>query len=134
MERGIQEVIQVFCSICSRGVLVRNESMYKCKKCGREICRGCFDKEHRLCLECVKEAMPETGSRMEIFKAAQPSGIDDPKARRKQHVWMIIVGIVMFGGVLLLSVIIYIPGLVVMAVAAAGLYLAVRNMLNMLKN
>ena len=134
MERGIQEVIQVFCSICSRGVLVRNESMYKCKKCGREICRGCFDKEHRLCLECVKETMPEVGDRMENFIAVQNSNIEDPKNRIKQHIWMIVIGIVMFGGVLLLSVIIYIPVLVVLAIAVSGLYLAVRNMLNMLKN
>lgn len=134
MESGIQEVIQIFCSICSRGVLVRNESMYKCKKCGREVCRGCFDKEHRLCLECVEETIPEAANKMEKFKAFQSHSPEEPQERKKQHIWLIVLGFVIFGGVLLSSIFMYIPDLVVLIVAVAGLFLAVRNILNLLNN
>jgi len=134
MERGIQEVIQVFCSICSRGVLVRNESMYKCKQCGLEVCRSCFDKEHRLCVECVRQKAPEAPNKMERIKALQQDRDEKSELDKKTQITVMILGFALFGGVLLLSVVIYIPEWVVLAVAVLGLYLGIRNILNLLKN
>jgi hypothetical protein len=51
-----ERVIQVFCDGCSRGVLVWRESMYKCTKCGKQVCHACFDTSRRQCIECSRPA------------------------------------------------------------------------------
>ena len=132
MERGIQEVIQVFCSICSRGVLVRNESMYKCKQCGQEVCRSCFDREQRLCVECVKQKMPEAANKVERIKTMHQVSDDKPSNYYKKAIWLMVVGLVLFTGVLLLSIVIYIHELVVIAIVITGLYLVIRSILRLL--
>jgi len=54
-----ERVIQVFCDQCSRGVLVWKESMYKCQRCGRQVCHSCFDATFRQCVECAKPQREE---------------------------------------------------------------------------
>jgi hypothetical protein len=49
-----ERVIQVFCDICSRGVLIWKESMYKCQRCGKQVCHTCFDTSLKQCLECAR--------------------------------------------------------------------------------
>lgn len=50
----MSEGVQVFCDICSRGVLIHKESIYKCKKCGKQVCVDCFDRGFIICKECAK--------------------------------------------------------------------------------
>lgn len=47
-----QRPVQVFCDICSRGVLVWKESMYRCPACSRQVCAECFDRNLRKCAVC----------------------------------------------------------------------------------
>lgn len=49
----MSEGIQVFCDICAKGVIVHKQSMYKCKKCGKQVCVVCFDRGLKQCLECA---------------------------------------------------------------------------------
>jgi hypothetical protein len=48
-----QRPIQVFCDVCSRGVLVWKESMYRCPACGKQVCVDCFDRNLRKCHACA---------------------------------------------------------------------------------
>ena len=133
-EKGIEKVSQIFCPICSRGVLVENESMYKCKLCNRVVCRPCFDKEHRLCVECNKAShqgiwVPEDLSQQTIMKPEV-----DGKSYRKMGVWFVISGLVVFSGVTLGSVLVEIPKWLVVILAVGGIYLFVRGIMLLLKD
>lgn len=50
---------QHFCDICSRGVILRREPVFKCRGCGRIVCRDCFNSPMRLCEECFASAIEE---------------------------------------------------------------------------
>ena len=55
----MSDAVQVFCDICSRGVLVFKEPMYKCKNCGKQVCETCFSKDYKVCAECAKPIITE---------------------------------------------------------------------------
>jgi len=43
---------QVFCDVCHRGVLINQESMYKCEACARQVCGTCWDSRYNICSIC----------------------------------------------------------------------------------
>jgi len=92
-----ERVIQVFCDECSRGVLVWKESMYKCTRCGRQVCQNCFDTSLKQCIECcrpVREA--EAVTRALAAKLTEEEQRAAEKRRRIQSTWTGILTIVAF--------------------------------------
>ncbi|MCU0607739.1 MAG: hypothetical protein MUF78_10055 [Candidatus Edwardsbacteria bacterium] len=127
MSESIQEVVQVFCPICARGVIVRNESMYKCPACGRQVCRPCFDKEHRLCIECCgpMKGTPNprpTAGREERWTAREAPGRSRPvgRDRTRQGIWFFGAGIAAFAAVMVTSLFVSVPPWLTTAAAGAG--------------
>ena len=107
-QKTIQEVIQIFCPICSKGILVRNESMYKCKKCGKEVCQICFDRQVRLCVECANEAKKE-----DTYSDLRPGvGVPSGKPRKqnkKTGLFLLITGLVVIPATFLVGVLVNLP-------------------------
>jgi hypothetical protein len=107
-QKTINEVIQIFCPICSKGVLVRNESMYKCKKCGKEVCQICFDRQVRLCVECANEAKKEN-----TYSELRPGVRELPgqpvKQNRKLGLFLLIAGLVAIPAAFIAGVLVYFP-------------------------
>ncbi len=90
-----ERVIQVFCDICSRGVLVWRESMYKCPTCGKQVCFGCFDTSHRQCVDCsrpVREA--EEMNRLLARQAAEEQEREAERIRRANRLWIGILSVI----------------------------------------
>lgn len=140
MGNSIQEAVQVFCPICSRGVLVRNESMYRCPRCDRQVCRPCFDKEHRLCVECCGplKGRPNTGPTFPAADEPVPA-VDQPppvarRDRAKQGVWFFLTGIVAFVAIMLSSLVVTVPGWLTPVVAGIGVIAFVGGIILILKN
>jgi hypothetical protein len=107
-QKSVQDVIQIFCHICSRGVIVRNESMFKCKKCGKEVCQVCFDRQVRLCVECANEAKKE-----DTYSELRP-GVREPlvqpvKQNRKLGLFLLIGGLVVIPATFLVGVLVNLP-------------------------
>lgn len=50
---------QVFCEVCSRGVLISREPVYKCRQCGKVVCRDCFHSPLRQCEDCYVASLEE---------------------------------------------------------------------------
>jgi hypothetical protein len=48
---------QVFCDVCSRGVTLNWEHIYRCRACSRHTCKECFRPELKLCSECETELL-----------------------------------------------------------------------------
>ncbi|MRR09797.1 hypothetical protein EG831_06945 [bacterium] len=127
MTESINEVVQVFCSICARGVIVRNESMYKCPACGRQVCRPCFDKEHRLCIECcgpmkgTPNPRPAAG-REQRFASGDGGGGAQHRGRdrTRQGIWFFGAGIAAFAAVMVASLFVTAPPWLTTAAAGAG--------------
>jgi len=107
-QKTIQEAIQVFCPICSKGILVRNESMYKCKKCGKEVCLVCFDRPARLCVECVSEAKKES-TYSELKPAARESSGQPGIQSRKAGLIMLISGLTLIPATFLVGALVNLP-------------------------
>jgi uncharacterized membrane protein YvbJ len=125
-QKTVQDVIQIFCPICSKGILVRNESMYKCKKCGKEVCSMCFDRQARLCVECVAEAKKEG-----VNPEYRPI-IDAPKAKvvkhsRKTGLILVVSGIVVIIATFLVGAFYNLPSLVVGVLELAGFALFIKG-------
>jgi hypothetical protein len=84
-----ERVIQVFCDICSRGVLVWRESMYKCPDCGKQVCHACFHSPHRQCVECSRpQREAEEMSRIVARQAADEQEREAAKLRASNRLWM----------------------------------------------
>lgn len=107
-QKTIQEVIQIFCPICSKGVLVRNESMYKCKKCGKEVCQICFDRQVRLCVECANEAKKED-TYLELRPGVVSSTGKSGKQNRKTGLVLLVAGLVVIPVAFLVGVLVRLP-------------------------
>ncbi|MDP2807084.1 MAG: hypothetical protein Q8O74_02970 [bacterium] len=107
-QKTIQEAIQIFCPICSKGILVRNESMYKCKKCGKEVCQICFDRQVRLCVECASEAKKENTYLEQRPGPREPSG-KTGRQSRKVGLFLLIAGLVVIPAAFLVGVIVNLP-------------------------
>ncbi|GEM_PF-1559909 len=142
MSESIQEAVQVFCPICARGVIVRNESMYKCPACERQVCRPCFDKEHRLCVECcgpmkgtpnVRSAVQQAGGSRHACAAAPAAG-QRPRDRTRQGIWFFLAGITAFVAVMLLSLFVRIPVWLTPAAAGVGVVAFVAGIVLILKD
>lgn len=107
-QRTIQDAVQIFCPICSKGVIVRNESMYKCKKCGKEVCQICFDRQVRLCVECAGEAKKE-----DTYSELRP-GVGVPLKKpssqnKKTGLILLIFGLVVIPATFLMGVLVNLP-------------------------
>lgn len=107
-QKTIQEVIQIFCPICSRGVIVRNESMYKCKKCGKEVCQICFDRQVRLCVECANEAKKED-TYLELRPGATSSTDKPGKQNKKNGMVLLVAGLIIIPVAFLVGVMVRFP-------------------------
>jgi hypothetical protein len=84
-----ERVIQVFCDICSRGVLVWRESMYKCPDCGKQVCSGCFDGPHRQCMDCSRpKREAEEMSRLVARQAAEEQEREAARIRASNRLWI----------------------------------------------
>jgi hypothetical protein len=84
-----ERVIQVFCDICSRGVLVWRESMYKCPKCGKQVCHTCFHPPHKMCVECSRpQREADEMSRLVARQAAEEQEREAAKLRASNRLWM----------------------------------------------
>jgi hypothetical protein len=126
-QKSVQDVIQIFCHICSRGVIVRNESMFKCKKCGKEVCQVCFDRQARLCVECVAEAKKD-GVITEFKPIADaPPAKGGGKHSRKLALSLIVSGFVVIIGTFLLGALYNLHSLVVGVLELAGFALFIRG-------
>jgi hypothetical protein len=127
-QKTIQEVIQIFCPICSKGVIVRNESMYKCKKCGKEVCQICFDRQVRLCVECAGEAKKENA-----YLELRPGVVEPIKKPKKQNhkigLLLLITGLVIIPVGFLLGVFVILPymPLLVGVLELAGFFLFIKG-------
>lgn len=142
MAESIQEVVQVFCPICARGVIVRNESMYKCPACGRQVCRPCFDKDHRLCVEC-RGPMDGKRSPRPAPAAAPPQRYGDDRGgpsrprgrdRTRQGIWFFGAGIAAFAAVMVASLWISVPPWLTTAAAGAGVLAFVGGIVMILRD
>jgi uncharacterized membrane protein YvbJ len=92
-----ERVIQVFCDECSRGVLVWKESMYKCTRCGRQVCQNCFDISLRQCIECCRPVRDaEAVTRTLAAKLTEEEQRAAEKRRKIQSTWTGILSIVAF--------------------------------------
>lgn len=137
MDKVIQEVVQVFCQICSRGVIVRNESMFKCKACGREVCRTCFDREERQCVECVGERKPQDLRKpAAAAKPAEPFVRNNVEAKTtsKRNVMMVIVGVALFATGISTSLLPVIPLWAGLVVAVGGVVLLAKGLAALLRD
>lgn len=100
-----ERVIQVFCDHCSRGVMVWKESMYKCQKCGRQVCASCFNRSLRECAACTtpdrdKSEITASGVHQVITERQKEY---QRRRRRSELVWAIITVVVVLGGGALLA-------------------------------
>jgi hypothetical protein len=130
-------VVQVFCQICSRGVIVRNESMCKCKACGREVCRACFDREERQCIECVGERKPHDLRKPAAAKeAAEPVAREKAtaKAADKRNVVLTIVGMALFATGISTSLLPVIPLWAGLVAAVGGVFLFAKGLASLLRS
>jgi hypothetical protein len=118
-QKTIQEVIQIFCPICSKGILVRNESMYKCKKCGKEVCQICFDRQARLCVECASEAKKED-TYSELRPGVRPPSGQLTKQNRKLGMFLLISGLVIIPAAFMTGAFVNLPQIVVGGLLLAG--------------
>lgn len=92
-----QRPVQVFCDICSRGVLVWKESMYRCPGCGKQVCADCFDRKHRKCHACCAPEREQL--RLQRENAAlldEERRIAAMRTRNLQATWGGIIGAVAF--------------------------------------
>lgn len=90
-----ERVIQVFCDICSRGVLVWRESMYKCPDCGKQVCSSCFDSAHRQCMDCSRpKREAEELERILVRQAAEEQEREAERIRRANRLWIGILSVV----------------------------------------
>lgn len=136
MDKVIQEAVQVFCQICSRGVIVRNESMFKCKACGREVCRACFSREERLCIECAGDSRPQ-----DLRRAAPPGRRDEGRPREfpeeprrtRRDVWLVIAGMLLFTAGIGTSLLPMVPFWAGLAAAGAGVIMLAKGLIGLLK-
>lgn len=137
MEKGIQDGIQVFCSICSRGVIVRNESMFKCKWCGREVCRTCFDREGRACVECVGERKPRDLSRPASAPEPGKSFVrttESASPSSKNNALFVIAGVVLFAAGISTSMMPFIPLWAGLVAAVGGVLLLAKGLAGLLRS
>ena len=140
MGNSIQEAVQVFCPICSRGVLVRNESMYRCPRCDRQVCRPCFDKEHRLCVDCCGSLKGKPNTGPYIPSADESRTFEEtpvPATRRdrtKQGVWFFLTGIVAFVAIMLSSLFVTVPSWLTPVAAAIGVVAFVGGIIMILRD
>ncbi len=50
---------QQFCEVCSRGVILSRESLFKCIQCGKVVCRNCFHAQQKQCDDCYAVFLEE---------------------------------------------------------------------------
>ena len=98
-------VIQVFCDCCSRGVMVWKESMFKCQKCGRQVCASCFNRMMKECASCTnpdsdKSEITQSGVHHVITERQKEY---QAKRRKSELIWAIVTVVVVFGGGALLA-------------------------------
>jgi hypothetical protein len=139
MDGSIQEAIQVFCPICARGVIVRNESMFKCKRCGREVCRACFDRDERQCLECVGERKPHDlrSAKHQIKDEGSAPEMPRPSPaaeRPRTAVWLVASGLFLFAAGLSTSLLPAIPFWAGLLTAVAGVVLFAKGLISLLRS
>ena len=125
-QKSVQDVIQIFCHICSRGVIVRNESMFKCKKCGKEVCQVCFDRQARLCVECVAEAKKE-GVNPEFKPIIDTPPAKGGKQNRKMGLLLIACGMVVIIATFLVGAVLNLSSLAVGVLELAGFALFIKG-------
>ena len=129
-QKTIQEVIQIFCPICSKGILVRNESMYKCKKCSKEVCLVCFDRPARLCVECSTETKSESEhSRRKSHNEELTITTTPVKQSRKLGLLLVAAGLVIISAAFLLGAIVNLPTIVVGVLELMGFALFLKGFL-----
>ena len=137
MDKVAGEAIQVFCPICARGVLIRNESMYKCPRCQREVCRPCFDKEHRLCVDCCGPLLKGKPRVNDAADRPDPDGPPLPQApsrdRTRDGIWLLVAGVVLIAAAMLLSLFLSIPNWLMTILAGIACVLFVLGMTRLLK-
>jgi hypothetical protein len=132
--------IQVFCPICARGVLIRNESMYKCPQCQRVVCRPCFDKEHRLCVDCCDPQLkgkPRGPGRSHIPALADPALAPSAAPARdhtRQGIILFVAGIVALVSVMVLGLFLTIPSWLTGVIAGAACLSFTFGIVQLLKN
>jgi hypothetical protein len=136
MDKGIQEVIQVFCPICSRGVIVRNESMFRCKQCGRDVCRSCFDREERFCIECVGGRKPQDLRRSgegHPPAVSRAKGTETAPEGSRRDARLVVAGLVVFAAGLSTSLLMAVPLWAGLVAAAAGIGMMARGLVGLLR-
>ena len=138
MDKEIVDSIQVFCPICARGVLIRNESMYKCPQCQRVVCRPCFDKEHRLCVDCCDPQLKGKPRRASHIPALEDPDEPQParpsRDRTKEGVWLFVAGVVLIAGAMVMSLLVSIPNWLMTIVAGVACILFILGMTHLLRN
>ncbi len=131
MSKEVADSIQVFCPICARGVLVRNESMYKCPKCQRVVCRPCFDKEQRLCVDCcdpqLKGKPRGSGHSVVPAPAAAPN-------RTRRGVALFVAGIAALVAVVVLGLFVTLPNWLTGIIVCAACISFTLGIVQLLKN
>ncbi len=86
----------VFCDVCSRGVMLNWEHIYRCRLCSKHVCRDCFDAELKLCIDC--RSLLERNRELEALQTARaPQGTPesrkaDLRARRLSALKWVVLG------------------------------------------
>jgi hypothetical protein len=85
---------QVFCDVCSRGVTLNWEHIYRCRLCGKHVCIECFRPELKLCAECDSDV--RKSSEYDALKAATMGALSPEerklnlrKRRLQAQKWMV---------------------------------------------
>lgn len=99
---------QQFCEVCSRGVILGRESVYKCAGCGKIVCRDCFHPQQRQCDECFATSLEEQ-RRVRLVEDVESHRLEEEqrlrdlaehmrqglvRQRRSALVWMVAVPVV----------------------------------------
>ncbi|MDM7993542.1 MAG: hypothetical protein QUS11_09525 [Candidatus Fermentibacter sp.] len=99
---------QLFCEVCSRGVILGRESVYKCAVCGKIVCRDCFHTPQKQCDECFA-AFLEEQRRVRLVEDVESHRLEEEerlreraenrrlvigRQRRSALVWMVAVPLV----------------------------------------
>ncbi|MCK5116888.1 MAG: hypothetical protein KAR44_09830 [Candidatus Aegiribacteria sp.] len=77
--------VQIFCDICSKGVLVHKSSMYKCRVCGKQVCNSCWVSKYNKCRLCAKSEIEKENKIQEIKNKAVVRERENKERTRKQE-------------------------------------------------
>jgi len=81
---------QVFCDVCSRGVTLNWEHIYRCRGCGRVVCKDCFRPELKLCSECEHDLQKARGTSRALDR--KPGDLKKELRRRRLNAlkWIVV--------------------------------------------